>query len=377
MAQCQSFDAAARTLTQKISSVLQVRGPLSLSWRNLSSMSVSEAATARAALEREMRGAGWSMKEASPGGVEVTLTISENLRGYLWVAEIRHGESRDIVMEESARPAATALAPSIAIDKKLLLDEEQPLLDMAQAGSAMLVLDAVGISLYVATSGVWQREQTARLPETRPWPHDLRGRILAHGGVYEAYLPGLSCQGSAAPALTMTCRDEAWWPIGSAGHTLGRARFASTRNFFDGPMTAANGSQNNLPSFYSTALWEDRGTVLWLFAGADGRTHLYNAAFETVSSWTGWGSDIAGVESECAGGSQVLATNAGDGTMADSIQAYELKAGNPHAAGDAVTFPGPVTALWPATERGVVFAVSRDLKSGRYAAFRLAIRCTH
>lgn len=373
---CQSFDAAAHDLAQKISAVLKVREPVGLSCRTLSSMSFPDAA-ARLAIERELGAAGFSVAERAPGGVEIAITISENVSGYLWVAEIHSGDSRNVVMEELSRPPATGLAPSIAIEKKLLFDLEQPVLDLAPVGAALLALDASAISLYELATGVWQRKQTLPLPVTHPWPRDLRGRILAHGSVYEAYLPGVSCRGATAHELTIGCREEAWWPLGSAGHTLGMAQFSSARNFFDGRVAAANGSQKNLPAFYSAALSEDRGNALWLFAGADGRTHLYNLAFEQAGSWTGWGSDIAGAESDCGARSQVLASKPGDGSVADSIQAYELKDGSPQAMGDAVSFPGPVTALWAAPERGVAFAVSRDLKNGRYAAYRLAISCSH
>jgi hypothetical protein len=158
---------------------------------------------------------------------------------------------------------------------------------------------------------------------------------------------------------------------------LGFAQFAPERNFFDGRIVASNGSQRSLPAFFSAASVETRGDKMWAFAGTDTRTHLYNASLENVGAWTGWGSDIAGIESECGGRSQVLVTASSDDAGADSVAAYQIVGGSPQPVGEAVSFPGPVTALWPATERGVAFAVSRDLKSGRYAAFRLAITCAH
>ena len=158
---------------------------------------------------------------------------------------------------------------------------------------------------------------------------------------------------------------------------LGFAQFAPARNFFDGRIVSPNGSQKSLPAFFSAAQVETHGDKMWAFAGTDTRTHLYNATLENAGGWTGWGSDIAGIESECGERSQVLVTASGDGAATDSIAAYEIVGGSPQPVGEAVSFPGPVTALWPATERGVAFAVSRDLKSGRYAAFRLAITCAH
>jgi hypothetical protein len=42
--------------------------------------------------------------------------------------------------------------------------------------------------------------------------------------------------------------------------------------------------------------------------------------------------------------------------------------------GAPAEMPGPVTALWPLDESSAV-AVARDLGSGAYAAFRLAVSC--
>jgi hypothetical protein len=82
------------------------------------------------------------------------------------------------------------------------------------------------------------------------------------------------------------------------------------------------------------------------------------------------------VESVCGARSQLFVTARGDDTASDSVRAYDVVDGTPRLAGE-VAFSGPVTELWPAGEPGVAFAISRDLKSGRYAAFRLAITCAH
>jgi len=42
--------------------------------------------------------------------------------------------------------------------------------------------------------------------------------------------------------------------------------------------------------------------------------------------------------------------------------------------GDAVTFSGPVTALWTAGGN-TAFAIAQDLRTGGYVAFSLAIAC--
>jgi hypothetical protein len=363
---CQSFENPAASLARKIAGLLPQREAVTLSFRNLSSMTSADVSAARAVLERELRAQGLAVR--AQGGVEVAVTITENARGNLWVAEIRRAEAREVVMEQAAiEQAVASTAAVITIEKKLLFEQDELILDFSPGGAAaMVVLDAAGVSLH-------EGAQTPRVPIARAWPRDLRGRLVVQGGTYQAYLPGAKCNGVIVSGLSVTCSDGILWPLAFGV----QATFVPTRNFFDGRVLMANGSQKNLPAFFSAATFEDRGRSEWLFAGTDGRTYLYDAALQPAGSWTGWGSDVAGIESECGARSHVLATRTGDSAVTDSVEAYEIADRSPQPVGDAVTFPGPVTALWPAPDRGVAFAVSRDLKSGRYAAFRLAITCTH
>ena len=57
----------------------------------------------------------------------------------------------------------------------------------------------------------------------------------------------------------------------------------------------------------------------------------------------------------------------------DAIQPFELVEGVANTAGPAQEFPGPITALW--TTGSLATAVSRDLQTGRYAAYSLAPAC--
>jgi hypothetical protein len=373
----QSYDQLAHGLAQKIAARLKPREAASLSFHNMSTMNPSEVNAAHAALERELHAQGIALAAPSQGGIEVAVTLSESLEDWVWVAEIRRADGPETVMEMRPKPPAVTAATPLIVEKKLLLETDQQILDLAPMARELLVLDSEDVSVYENAAGGWQRKLAVRLPTPRPMPRDLRGRLMVQGDAYQAYLPGLTCHGNAAGGLGISCRDESLWPVGAGPGMLGFAQFAPSRNFFDGRIVAPNGSQKSLPAFFSAAGIETRGDKMWAFAGIDTRTHLYNAALDGAGGWTGWGSDIAGIESECGERSQVLVTASGDGAATDSIAAYEIVGGSPQPVGEAVSFPGPVTALWPATERGVAFAVSRDLKSGRYAAFRLAITCAH
>jgi hypothetical protein len=373
----QSYDQQAHGLAQKIAAGLKPREAAFLLFHNISTMNPAEVNAAHTALERELHALGVTLTAQSQGGVEVAVTLSESLEESVWVAEIRRAEGPETVMDVRPKQPATAAAPSLTVEKKLLLESDQQILDLAPMARELLVLDSEAVTLYENAASGWQRKLAVRVPAARPWPRDLRGRLMVQGDAYQAYLPGLTCHGNAVGGLGISCRDESLWPVGAGPGMLGFAQFTPARNFFDGRVVASNGSQKTLPAFFSAASVETRGDKMWAFAGTDTRTHLYNAAFENAGGWTGWGSDIAGIESDCGGRSQVLVTASADDAAADSVAAYEIVGVSPQPAGEAVSFPGPVTALWPATERGVAFAVSRDLKSGRYAAFRLAINCAH
>jgi hypothetical protein len=366
---CQGFDEPALALAQKIAAILKTREPVMFSFNSAAAVSPSDAAAAREAMGRQLPGVGINMN--AQAGITVAVTLSENLRDWVWVAEIRRGDAQEVVMEEWPKPEETGSAGPVVIEKRRILEQDVRILDFAPLGRDLLVLDAESVTVYQNSSGPWQRKLSVRIPVSRALPRDLRGRLFVQGDVYQAYLPGLSCNGNAANGLGISCRDEALWPLGSNA----RAISIPTRNFFE-HFVLPDGVQRRMPAFFSAAGFSDHGHAAWLLAGTDGRVRLYNAAFEPGASWGGWGSDIAAVETECGSRTLLLATAASDGTAPDSVQAYELMEGAPRPAGDPVSFPGPVTALWTASERGAAVVISHDLKSGRYAAFRLAIPCS-
>lgn len=373
----QGLDGLVQGLAQKIAAALKPHAPVTLSFRSVSSMNAGDTAATQAAMERELRSLGLAVGDRGPDGNEVQVTLSENPRGFVWVAEIRTGDTRAIAIEETPKPPPTSDATSIAIEKKLVLEQDRQILDLATMGRGLLVLDAETVSLYESAAGAWQRKLSVRIPATRPWPRDLRGRLLAQADAYQAYLPGLTCNGNAGGGMSITCRDASLWPIGAGPRMLGLAQFAPARNYFDGRVIAPNGSTVSVPAFFSAAEFRVGAASAWALVGVDGQTHLFSTPVKSSSAWAAMGSGMVGLESDCGGRSQVLASAAGDGTVTDSVSAYDVIDGAPRPTGDAVAFPGPVTALWPAAERGVAVAVSRDLKSGRYAAFRLSITCAH
>src|SRR5258707_5437923 len=104
---------------------------------------------------------------------------------------------------------------------------------------------------------------------------------------------------------------------------LGFAQFAPARNYFDGRVIAPNGSTVSVPAFFSAAEFQAGTAMVWALAGVDGQTHFFNTPVKNGTAWAAMGSGIVGLESDCGGRSQVLASAAGDGTVTDSVSAYD------------------------------------------------------
>src|SRR5260370_33298440 len=166
----QRFDGPVHGLAQKIVAALKPHAPVALSFRNVSSMSAVDTAATQAAMERELSALGLPAGDRGPDGNEVQVTLSENSRGFVWVAEIRTGDARTIAIEETPKPPPSSGATSMAIEKKLLLEQDRQILDLATMGRGLLALDAEAVSFYESTGGEWQRKLGVRIPATRPWP---------------------------------------------------------------------------------------------------------------------------------------------------------------------------------------------------------------
>jgi hypothetical protein len=292
------------------------------------------------------------------------------------VEEARKGDQRQVWMAawKRAGPAAAGL-PGMALDRKLVWEQEEQILDVAFPAAGMLVLSPSKVTLYTRQNGSWELRQAVPVALGKPWPRDLRGGLRVTGANFQAFLPGVECAGAAEPSLSMECRQGEYpWVLGSGSHAPLLANFAAARNHFDGRVATETGLRKTVAPFYSAASVAEQGRPLWLLALLDGRTQIFDAWLDPVGVIASWGSDIAATEAGCGGGSQVLATRPGDAGEPDAIQAFAIvnRAAKPLTA--PVEFAGPITALWPSNATSAL-AVARDLLTGKYAAYVISVRC--
>lgn len=357
-------------------------GVFALQVVNRSSLSRQETDEIGRGLRALLESLGARNARPEQAAATVTVTLSENPQSYVWVAEIRQGaDDFSVVMVSMPRsdaPVSVREAPSLTIRKTPLWAQPQPILDVAvldesATPSHIAVLDPEKIAFYRMGEGRWQMEQSLPITHSRPWPRDIRGKlVLRQDRLLDIYLPGVYCQSQSAPSLSVVCRgSDDPWPLSSQVPLGGF--FAATRNFFTGVLSPGVGKQSSTSKFYSAAPLPRPAYALWVFAGVDGTVRLLDGVTEQASRLN-WGSDLASVKSSCGSGWQVLATRPGDNS-GDAIRAFEFPDREPIAVSPAVDFAGGVTALWTEGKGGSAIAVARNAETGNYEAFRLAITC--
>ncbi len=371
----ENLDGAVRELAAKTVLLAGAVMPVAVSCRNASSLDSAEVARLRAVFENLLQQAGGHQGQGTPG-VDVSLTLSENAVDYLLVEEARKGDERTVWIAAWKRTAAgQAPVAGVGLEKKLVWEQEEQILDLAISGDSMLVLSPSGIALLARREDHWAPGETVRLTPRAPWPRDLRGRLRLNAPNFQAFLPGLACQGTMAPALTLDCRaGDQPWMLDSGSRALLAANFAPGRNYFDGRVVTQTGAARSAPPFFSAAAVEDRTFTYWVLALADGRAELFDTNFNALAAMPSWGSDLAGIDGRCGAASQVLATRAGDANEPDAIQSWAVvdRTAGPLTA--PILFSGPVTALWT-TGPDSALAVARNLASGRYEAYVVTLAC--
>jgi hypothetical protein len=391
--------------------IVAVTGPgaVTLTLENRSSLGRRDNEVIGNGLRAALEALGLRFVKPEQSTASVAITLSENPRSYVWVAQIRQAAGEAAVVMVSAPRAEGPAVPRDSMPLSLrqipLWAQEGRILDVAVleenvAPTRIAVLDAEKISLYRSQGGKWQQEQTLSLTHSRPWPRDLRGRLIAaKDHLFDVYLPGVLCRSTTSVPLSLSCHEsDDPWPLVSGSLLMGApsgastnfpsfgasggnpvsiaqmsAFFAPTRNFFTGALAPGVGKFTTVAKFYSAAAVPREKYVLWLFASTDGQVHMVDG-FTDLTSKMGWGADLASVRTSCGAGWQVLATSSAN-QAEDSIRAYEFPDRDPVPVSAGVDFAGEVTALWTEAKGDTAVAIARNRETGNYESFRLALAC--
>jgi hypothetical protein len=393
---------AARELGRKILLVSGRSPVLQLSFQNQSSAGVAEAAALRRAVEAELRAGGAKLVAGGAGASRVAVTLSESWRNLLLVAAVSRGKTSRVMMVAFPRMNAAAAAGEqvVSLSRRIVWRQHAPFLSFLEWQSSadkttfLWVLEPERLVLYQQEQGQWRWRAEAKIERDGPWPRDLRGLLWIDtassrkapgkqtASRLHASLPGVECAMPLAPAaakLPLACgpvaQDARDFPIFQAGAVGANASLLPERNYFAAGIDRAGASLDLQPFYSATIVDDDRGDPVLLAAALDGKTYLYDIAGKPAGSVDGWGSDIAGVQTDCGSGWQVLATRPGDWTVNDALAAYEIVEDKAVATGEPIDFPGPVMSLWPEPGGGAAAAVVLDRSAGFYEAYTVTLTC--
>ena len=336
-ARADSLDDAVLDLGKRIAARLAPAETAHLTTRNMSVLPQADAARLQNSMETVLR-----KRIRNPMPVEIALTISENIRGFVLIAEIHRASETEVeIAELSYIPAAPQMSPLLSLQKQFLWSQNKPILDIANAGTQMLVLDSSGVIVYESVAAKWERVDGIAVEFTPV--RDPRGRLEMDGESISVHVPGKTCSGVWKPKLGLECNGE--------------SEFTASRNTLD--------FKDWRGILYQSTQLGDT----YLVAELDGRVHIYDGSHTPRGTFDGWG-DFAVLRAAC--GEYLIASTAAD-SPTDTIALYQLSNFVPARISEPVEFAGRVTGVW--TAGGKALAIINDTSSGKYTAYAVTANC--
>ncbi len=321
---------------------------------------------------------------APPADAQVQIAVSRNVDGYLLVAQIALGGTKQIVV---APVAAAQVAPgppaaSPVLQRKIVWQQTDPILDFAEGSpdpshTLWYILQPDRLSAYEFSAGsqiLRVDQQFSRLYTSR----DARGRLTLTDPTHvTAWVAAVRCDGTWNPGFSLTCSPNVGqqWPMGTVNWA-----FDPSHNYFTGAVALSQGIVTHYPPFYSAAFLPDAAggsASRWILAGLNGQALLFTGSADPSAAFFGWGSDIVSLNSACGPSWQVLVTGAGDWNEPDSIQLYQIADKQADAVGEPLQFPGPILSLWPSADFQSARVVFHNLQTGMYEASLVSVGCSN
>ncbi|MFZ0038530.1 MAG: hypothetical protein WAK91_13965 [Candidatus Acidiferrales bacterium] len=320
------WDSAVESLASKIAGDVALHATISLTVKNLSSLDSAAVAGIRADLEMGLQHHGFAFPSLDSGkaaaSTSIDVTLSENLREYVWAARIYRGDGERIAIVSVPRAAATPAAapePAISLQRQIIWRQAGKILDFAvstnDAGGAfaLIVLEPERLAFYKSAGEQLELDRAVAIAHAKPWPRDLHGRIDLDA--HSASLPGLHCVGNFSDPGTIQCTETP--------------------------------SEEAVPQLSADATIQIAGREV----------------------------DAVRMNATCGPDSVLLAGGIGDWTQPDAIRAHALADQQPQALSGPLEYAGPVLVLWPSSDRRSARVVSRNLLTGMYEASIVSISC--
>jgi hypothetical protein len=368
--------------------IAQILGPgqANITLRNLSSIPAEELPAIQRLIDEDLKARGIASSDDQSAN-SIRITLSENARERLWVAEVIEGKATQIAMVHVDRDLRRPAAPAggLTLRKQPIGTFSKPILGAFEIPNGLVTLSPEEVIVYARGNDGWLEQNRLAVGLRRPLARDPRGMLVARadGVGFEAWLAGSYCVGqrSTAPSTTgwtMTCSDsDDPWPIlqnvAATGAPVLKAFCNAGRNYFTGVVTP--NLTVDLPPFYSAALVpRPAGGAAMLLNGVDGKVQIVdNNALKAIAGTRDWGSDFAALHSGCGAGTQIVASSSGE-AASDSLRAYDLPALEAIPASEPLAVDGTVTAVWTSPDGTSILAIVQT-STNQYEVDRVTAIC--
>ena len=242
--------------------------------RNLSTIAAGEVPAIRRLLEQDLKGHGVLIAGAESANA-IRITLSENERERVWVAEIVEGNETRVAMVQLPLDAARAAA----VEQRILLRKErylgaaefsqpgEPVLAALETSGGLVVLEREEISFFAQTAGGWKQQKSFPIGATAPgagcaW--NSAGALLAADSAL--LLRGRSARAAIrlrrrmadawgsgrCVAARVTIRGRSSRAAEAASASALKAFYNAARDYFTGVVTPSHGSGSAAVLFCGT-----------------------------------------------------------------------------------------------------------------------------
>jgi hypothetical protein len=372
-----AWEQPAAALAARIADVLG-SGQARLTILNRSSIATDQIPAIRKLFAEDLKAHGITLGGAE-SATTVHVTLSENARERLWVAEIAEGDDAKVEMVELGPAPTDAERPAgtLMLRQQPILTARDPILAVLDMGTELVLLEPEQIVLFTRSTGGWQEQQRVNIETQTSLARDPRGALLAKSaGSFEAWLPKTHCTGTSSPAgppavWNIQCQaSDDPWTLNDAPPI--RAFYNASRNYFTGVLVPDQGAA--LLPFYSLAVLPRQQGPAELIGGIDGKPRIVeNGSLRTMAGTRDWGSDFAALQSGCGAGIQVIVSSSGDATV-ESLRAYEIFGSDADPVSEALDVPGAVVSMSTAPDGKSVIAVVHSPRN-QYEVDRVTAQC--
>jgi hypothetical protein len=364
-------------------------GPASaqVTWTNVSQIPSTALPAIRETVVRGLAADGVTVG-ASDSANTIRITLSEDARGGLWVAEIQQGnETRVVMVRADIQPAAQpAVAQKIVLKRDAVVRASHlkwnstagarsspQILAAALVDGHLIVVTPSRVAVFNKSANEWLEVDGSEIGLARAATRDPRAIVDPTAGGFHAWAPGVACTGVAPLAdgvgtgWAIQCHSsDDPWPLAQTGpDVLLKAFYNGARDYFTGVVTPA--SAVDLPAFYTAAVVPGRSTgVALLIGGVDGKVSLAEGnELKPVAGTRDWGSDFAVVSAGCSAAAEVFVSTSGE-AASDSLRAFEIAGQEASPVSEPLDLGGTVTAIWDAPDgKSAMAIVCVPLDGGR------------